>query len=84
MLKCTGNIDLLWLTIWGADGCDMKLDDFGRAPNPRRLRIYLAEKSITVPMEQIDLGSLQHETTSLGWSYRIPDRQLEISSLNSG
>ena len=33
----------------------MKLYDFGRAPNPRRVRIYLAEKSITVPMEQIDL-----------------------------
>jgi glutathione S-transferase len=34
----------------------MKLYDFGRAPNPRRVRIYLAEKSITVPTKQIDLG----------------------------
>ena len=33
----------------------MKLYDFTRAPNPRRVRIFLAEKGITVPMEQIDL-----------------------------
>jgi glutathione S-transferase len=40
----------------------MKLYDFGRAPNPRRVRIYLAEKGITVPTEQIDLGAMQHKT----------------------
>jgi glutathione S-transferase len=40
----------------------MKLYDFGRAPNPRRVRIYLAEKGITVPTEQIDLCALQHKT----------------------
>ena len=33
----------------------MKLYDFTRAPNPRRVRIFLAEKGITVPMEQVDL-----------------------------
>ena len=33
----------------------MKLYDFTRAPNPHRVRIFLAEKGITVPMEQIDL-----------------------------
>jgi glutathione S-transferase len=33
----------------------MKLSDFTRAPNPRRVRIFLAEKGITVPMEQVDL-----------------------------
>jgi hypothetical protein len=37
---------------WGGG---MKLYDFTRAPNPRRVRIFLAEKGITVPMEQIDL-----------------------------
>src|SRR5215468_3158031 len=41
---------------------DMKLYDFGRAPNPRRVRIYLAEKGVTVPTEQIDLGAMQHKT----------------------
>jgi glutathione S-transferase len=33
----------------------MKLYDFTRAPNPRRVRIFLAEKRITVPTEQVDL-----------------------------
>jgi len=33
----------------------MKLYDFTRAPNPRRVRVFLAEKGITVPMEQVDL-----------------------------
>jgi glutathione S-transferase len=33
----------------------MKLYDSGRAPNPRRVRIFLAEKRITVPTEQIDM-----------------------------
>jgi glutathione S-transferase len=40
----------------------MKLYDGGRAPNPRRVRIFLAEKGITVPAEQIDLGALQQRT----------------------
>ena len=37
----------------------MKLYDGGRAPNPRRMRIFLAEKGISIPFEQVDLGSLQ-------------------------
>jgi glutathione S-transferase len=40
----------------------MKLYDGGRAPNPRRVRIFLAEKGISVPTEQVDLGSLQQRT----------------------
>jgi glutathione S-transferase len=42
----------------------MKLYDGGRAPNPRRVRIYLAEKGIEVPREQVDLGALQHRSAS--------------------
>jgi glutathione S-transferase len=38
----------------------MKLYDGGRAPNPRRTRIFLAEKGITVPTEQLDLGAMAH------------------------
>ena len=34
----------------------MKLYDSSLAPNPRRVRIYLAEKGITVPVEQVDIG----------------------------
>jgi glutathione S-transferase len=37
----------------------MKLYDGGRAPNPRRTRIFLAEKRITLAMEQVDLGAME-------------------------
>ena len=40
----------------------MKLYDGGRAPNPRRTRIFLAEKGITLPIEQIDLGAMQQRS----------------------
>jgi glutathione S-transferase len=53
----------------------MKLYDFGRAPNPRRVRIYLAEKGIKVPMEQIDLGTMQQKSaayTAINPLQRVP------------
>jgi glutathione S-transferase len=53
----------------------MKLYDGGRAPNPRRVRIFLAEKGLDVPMEKIDLGTLQHksaEFTALNPLQRVP------------
>lgn len=40
----------------------MKLYDGGRAPNPRRVRIFLAEKGISVPIETVDLGKQEHKT----------------------
>jgi glutathione S-transferase len=40
----------------------MKLYDFGRAPNPRRVRIFLGEKGIKVPSEQVDLAKLQQRS----------------------
>ena len=40
----------------------MKLYDCGQAPNPRRVRIFLAEKGLKVPTEQLDIGILQHRT----------------------
>jgi glutathione S-transferase len=39
----------------------MKLYDAGRAPNPRRVRIFLAEKGVEVPLVPIDLGRLEHK-----------------------
>jgi glutathione S-transferase len=33
----------------------MKLYDFAGAPNPKRLRVYLAEKGIQVPLEPVNL-----------------------------
>jgi len=53
----------------------MKLYDGGRAPNPRRVRIFLAEKGMTVPVEPIDLGTLQHksaEFTAINPLQRVP------------
>ena len=53
----------------------MKLYDGGRAPNPRRVRIFLAEKGIKVPAEQLDLGALQHRTeayTAINPMQRVP------------
>jgi hypothetical protein len=41
----------------------MKLYDGGRAPNPRGTRIFLAEKGIKLPMQQIDLGALEQSRT---------------------
>jgi glutathione S-transferase len=40
----------------------MKIYDSTMAPNPRRVRIFLAEKGIQVPYEQIDLAKAQHRT----------------------
>ena len=58
----------------------MKLYDGGRAPNPRRVRIFLAEKGITVPIEQLDLGALQHRTdayTAINPMQRVPVLMLD-------
>ncbi len=39
----------------------MKIIEQRRAPNPRRVRIFLAEKGIDVTYEQIDLMQLDHK-----------------------
>ena len=49
--------------------------DGGRAPNPRRVRIFLAEKGLTVPVETIDLGTLQQKSagfTAINPIQRVP------------
>jgi glutathione S-transferase len=40
----------------------MKLHDFAGAPNPKKVRVYLAEKGITVPIEAVDIISGQNRT----------------------
>ncbi|AXS42523.1 glutathione S-transferase [Breoghania sp. L-A4] len=58
----------------------MKLFDGGRAPNPRRVRIFLAEKAITVPLSPIDIGALEQKSpqfTALNPYQRTPALQLE-------
>src|SRR5260370_8021496 len=33
----------------------MKIYDYKLAPNPRRVRVFLAEKGISVPFEEVDI-----------------------------
>ena len=58
----------------------MKLYDGGRAPNPRRVRIFLAEKGIEVPIEPVDMGAMQHRSealTALNPLQRLPVLELD-------
>jgi glutathione S-transferase len=40
----------------------MKVYDFAGAPNPKKLRVYLAEKGLQIPMESVDILSGQNRT----------------------
>lgn len=40
----------------------MKLYEYTPAPNPRRVRIFLAEKGIKVPYQQVDISKGEHRT----------------------
>lgn len=58
----------------------MKLYDGGRAPNPRRVKVFLAEKGIAVPTEQVDLGAMAHKSpayTAINPVQRVPALQLD-------
>lgn len=53
----------------------MQLYDGGRAPSPRRVRIFLAEKGIEVPRRQIDFANLEQYSdafTALNPMQRVP------------
>ena len=43
----------------------MKLYDGGRAPNPRRVRIFLTEKGIVVPVSPVDMAAREHVSTAM-------------------
>ena len=62
----------------------MKLYDGGRAPNPRRVKVFLAEKGLTVPLEQVDLGALAHkkpEYTAINPLQRVPALELDDGTI---
>jgi glutathione S-transferase len=44
----------------------MKLYDTRVAPNPRRVRIFLAEKGVSVPSVDVDLGKMEHKAPGYG------------------
>ena len=53
----------------------MKLYDSKMAPNPRRTRIFMAEKGISVPTEQVDMRKGEHKTpeyTAINPLQRMP------------
>jgi len=60
----------------------MKLYDFTRAPNPRRVRVFLAEKGITMPMEQVDLFTGANRTPAA--LRRNPYGGLPVLELDDG
>ena len=53
----------------------MELYDGGRAPSPRRVRVFLAEKGIDVPRRQVDFANLEQFSeafTALNPMQRVP------------
>ncbi len=60
----------------------MKLFDGGRAPNPRRVRVFLAEKGIEVPLVPVDMGALEHKAEAV--ASRNPLRRLPVLELDDG
>lgn len=60
----------------------MKLYDGGRAPNPRRVRIFLAEKGVSVPLVPIDMGAFGHRAPEV--TERNPLQRLPVLELDDG
>jgi len=40
----------------------MKLYDFAMAPNPKKVRVYLAEKGLSLPLEQVNIAAGESRT----------------------
>jgi glutathione S-transferase len=62
----------------------MKLYDGGRAPNPRRVRIFLAEKGIEIEKQQVDLGTLEHRGaayTAINPLQQVPALELDDGTI---
>ena len=60
----------------------MKLYNSNLAPNPRRVRIFLAEKRVSIPRVEVDLGKLEHKTA--GFSALNPFQTIPILELDDG
>lgn len=43
----------------------MKIYDGGRAPNPRRVQIFLKEKGLELEIQQLDLNALEHRSPAM-------------------
>ncbi len=60
----------------------MRLYDGGRAPNPRRTRIFVAEKSIELELVPVDMSKLEHRSDAI--ASRNPFRRLPVLELEDG
>jgi glutathione S-transferase len=60
----------------------MKLFDGARAPNPRRVRIFLAEKGLAVPLVSVDMGAMAHRGADV--TARNPLQRLPVLELDDG
>ena len=60
----------------------MKLYDLKNAPNPRRVKIFLAEKKISLPTEALDIEAREHLTP--GFLARNPLGKLPVLELDDG
>jgi len=60
----------------------MKLFDGGRAPNPRRVRVFLAEKGIEVPLAPVDMSAMEHRSAEI--ASRNPLQRLPVLELDDG
>lgn len=60
----------------------MKLYDGGKAPNPRRVRIFLAEKGIEVPLEPVDMAAMGHRDERI--AAMNPLKRLPVLELDDG
>ena len=60
----------------------MKLYNSNLAPSPRRVRIFLAEKGVSIPLVEVDLAKLDHKTPE--FSALNPFETIPILELDDG
>ena len=60
----------------------MKLYNSNFAPSPRRVRIFLAEKGVSIPRIEVDLGKLEHKMPE--FSARNPFETIPALELDDG
>src|SRR5208282_2619678 len=60
----------------------MKIYDFTLAPNPRRLRIFVAEKGLKIPTEQVDIFAGKNRTPEM--LAKNPAGGLPVMELDDG
>ncbi|HEY6520701.1 MAG TPA: glutathione S-transferase [Roseiarcus sp.] len=60
----------------------MKLYNSNLAPSPRRVRIFLAEKGVSIPCVEVDLAKLEHKTAE--FSGLNPFETIPVLELDDG